>query len=86
MPERERVRIEDVGLKVEALRVAEFGEQRHELFEGRLRVNGDIVLGIYLQGVLYAVRVYDYAEDGSVLLVRLLHCERRCDVVEFARY
>jgi len=86
MPKREGVRIEDVGLKVEALRFAEFGKQANELLEGRLRVNGDRVLRIHLQGVLYSVRVYDYAEHRAVLLIRLLHCERGCDVVEFARY
>jgi len=85
MPKREGVRIEDVGLKVEAFLFAEFGEQGNELLEGCLRVNGDRVRRIHLQGELYAVGVFDYSEDGSVLLVRLLHCERRSYVVEFAR-
>jgi len=86
MPKRERIRIKDVGLQVEAFRFAEFGKQANELFEGCLRMYGDRILGIHLQGVLYAVRMHDNAEDCPVLLVRLLDSERRSNVVEFARY
>ena len=85
MPKRERVSVEDVGSEVEAFLFVEFGEQGNELLDSRLRMYRDRIRGIHLQGVLYAVRMHDNTKYGSVLLVRLLHGQRRSDVVEFAR-
>ena len=85
MPKRERVSVEDVRGKVEPLLFVEFRKQGNEFLDSSLWMYGNGVRRIHLQRVLYAVRMHDNAEDGSVFLVRLLDSERRCDVVEFAR-